>query len=71
MTREQMKAVAIGTRVKWVGAGGSALGTVTERLTGNRYRIVWDDGGGTRVIWHRDAVDREWCKRIEIVTTPT
>jgi len=66
MTKDELKALKVGDRVRWVSPGGSADGEVVERLKGGYFRIRWYDKQ-TEVLNPRSGHDRTRAKNIMVV----
>lgn len=70
MTRDELRSLKVGDRVRWVGRGEQVNGEVVERLKGGYPRIAWQDGL-TEVLNPRNSGDRARAKNIALVTATT
>jgi hypothetical protein len=63
MTKDELRDMKVGDRVRWVGGSDHCDGTITEKKHGFA-RITWDDGAKVMVIGWRSNDDRARGKNI-------
>jgi hypothetical protein len=64
MSRDELRNLKVGDRVRLSQPGGASTGTVVEKHHGVAF-IVWDDGGGRWSLNWRAKWDRERARNIE------
>lgn len=70
MTKDELRNLKVGDRVRWVSLGGNADGTVVEKSHGFAH-IKWDDGAAKLVIGWRSQFDRDKGKNLVLLTPAT
>lgn len=57
MTKQELRDLAVGDRVRWTVSGSECNGTVVKKAYGFAH-IQWDDGAKTMIIGWRSKDDR-------------
>lgn len=67
MSKDELRNLKVGDKVRWVSLGGECDGVVVEKSHGFAH-IVWADGkGGKLVIGWRSQFDRDKGKNIVLL----